>query len=67
MDLEKTYGIDMYSWYIIRLMVHSWTHGLDMDSWYRKHLMVLAKTNGMDIDIWVIPYKSTKKNMQFFF
>ena len=47
MDLKKTHGIEIDSWYIIRLMVQTWTHGLDMDSWYRHGLMVLAKTHDM--------------------
>ena len=48
MDLTKTHGIDMDSWYRIRFRVQTWTHGLDMDSWHRHGLMVLAKTHGMD-------------------
>ena len=51
MDLKKTHGKDI-DWYLIRLMVQTWTHGLDVDSWYRNGLMVLAETHGMDIDLW---------------
>ena len=49
MDLIKTHGIDMDSWYIIRLMVQ---HGLmvDMNSWLRHGLMVQTWTHGIGKD-----------------
>ena len=33
MDLTKAHGIDMDSWYRIRLLIQTWT-GITMDSWY---------------------------------
>ena len=48
MDFKKIHGIDMVSWYIIRMMAD----GTDMDSWFRQGLMALTKTHGMDIDLW---------------
>ena len=56
MELTKTHGVYMDSWYKIRLLVQTWTHGIDMDSLFRHGLMVyiilmvLAKTHGIDID-----------------
>ena len=53
MDLKKTHGIEIDSWYIIRLMVQTWTHGIGKDSWYGHRLMVLTtpmvltKTHGI--------------------
>ena len=43
MDLTKTHGIEMNSWYRIRLMVPTWNYGIDMDSWFRHGLMVSPK------------------------
>ena len=48
MDLTKTHGIDMESWYRIRLMVPTWTHGIDMDSWYWQRLMIWTQIYGID-------------------
>ena len=53
MELRRTHGKDMYSWYRHGLMVLTWTYGIDMDSWYRHGLMVvttpmvLTKTHGI--------------------
>ena len=58
MDLTKTPGIDMDSWYRIRILVQTWTHGIDMDSLFKHGPMVytwiygIGKTHGMDIDLW---------------
>ena len=48
MDLTKTHGIDMNSWYRHGLIVQKWTHGIDMDSWYWQRLMVWTQTYGID-------------------
>ena len=52
MDLTKTPGIDIDSWYRIRILVETWTHGIDMDSWYRHGLIVWTWTHGIDMDLW---------------
>ena len=54
MDLTKTHGIDMDSWYRIRLLVQTWTQGIDMGSWYWQGLMVwtygIDKTYGIELN-----------------
>ena len=50
MDLTRTHGIDMDSWYRNRPMVQTWTHGIDMHSWNRHGC--IDNTHGIDLDIW---------------
>ena len=50
MKLTKPHGIDMYSWYRIRLLVQTWTHGINIDSCYKHGLMVKTWTHGIDKD-----------------
>ena len=42
MELTRTNGINMDSWYRHGLMVKTLTHGIDKDSWSRHGLMVLT-------------------------
>ena len=60
MDLTKTPGIDMDSWYHrIRILVETWTHGIDMDSLfpYSCYLYLCISENcishGIEMEAWI--------------
>ena len=52
MDLTKTHGISMDSWYILRIMVQKWTYSIEIGSWFRHGLMVWTWTCGIGKDSW---------------
>ena len=56
MELTRTHGIDIDSWYRHGPMALTWTLGMDMDSWYRHGRMVLTKTHGIKIDSWYLQH-----------
>ena len=60
MNLTKTHGIDMNSWYRIRLVV-------DMDSWCRHGLINKTWTHGIDMDSWCLMVPSVTGMRDFFF
>ena len=68
-DLQVPFGIDMGSWYRIRLMVQTCTHSIiDMDSWLRHKLMLQTWTHSIikysgyvyRLLVWTTPMVLTK-------